>query len=365
MESSVIVIGGGISGMTAAGMLSRMGLNVTLLERENETGGHVAGWDRLFPDRKKASEVLDFAKADMKGVRQVTGVTVTGINRHDKGFTLTTTIPDPASRITHPASDIPYPASRIPSTFSASAILLATGFDLFEARKKEEYGYGIYNNVITSADLEEKFRAGKGILTSEGKVPARIGFVHCVGSRDEKVGNLYCSKVCCVTGVKQAMEMKELYPDSEVFNFYMDLRMSDRGFEELYYEAQQKFGISFIRGRLSECAENADSSILVKTEDTLSGRPLKMSVDLLILLTGFVPSKGTEPITRMLGLSTGSDGFINPADVHTRNNSSGIPGVFLTGAVKGPITISGAFADARAAALQLSEYIKATSPAND
>jgi len=365
MENSVIVIGGGISGMTTAGELARLGLNVTLLEREKDTGGHVSRWDRLFPDRKNASEVLEFARKGMKGVKQLTGVTITGVKRNDKGFTLTTTIPDPTSRIPHPASSIPDPASRISTQFTASALLLATGFDLFEARKKEEYGYGIYNNVITSADLEEKFKSGKGIFTYEGHIPKRIGLVHCVGSRDEKVGNLYCSKVCCVTGVKQAIELREMYPDSEVFNFYMDLRMFDRGFEELYYEAQQKWGISFIRGRLSECAEDPDGSIIIKTEDTLSGKPLKMKVDLLILLAGFVPAKGAGTLNRLFGLTTGSDGFINSADQHSNNNMTGIPGIFLAGAVKGPISISEAFADARAAALQLYNYVIATSSEND
>jgi len=341
MKDPVIVIGGGVSGMTAAGMLARQGFDVTLLEKESMTGGHVAGWDRLFPDRKHASEVLDFVKEGMTDVKIVTGAIVTDITNNNGIFTVTASAKDSSHN----------------HQFTAKALLLATGFDLFEARKKEEYGYGIYNNVITSAELEEKFRLGKGVLTSEGKEPKRIGFVHCVGSRDEKVGNLYCSKVCCVTGVKQAIELCEMYPSAAVFNFYMDLRMFDRHFEELYYEAQQKWGVSFIRGRVSECAENPDGSIIVKTEDTLTGKPLKMTVDLLILLTGFVPSAGTKGIVGMLGLKTGTDGFVNTTDSHTGNNSTGISGVFLTGTVKGPSGITEAIADARSAAIQVSDYI--------
>ena len=323
MDNTVIVIGGGISGLTAAGMLAQQGLDVTLLEKENETGGHLARWDRLFPDRKKASEVLDFAMEGLNKVKIVTGVAITGISRQDHEFTVSTNLRDSGygmqdagyqSPVPSPQSLVPSPQSPVPSPqsqYTASALLVATGFDLFEARKKEEYGYGIYNNVITSADLEEQFKSGRKVLTSEGKTPGRIGFIHCVGSRDEKVGNLYCSKVCCVTGVKQAIELKEMFPESEVFNFYMDLRMFDRHFEELYYEAQQKWGVSFIRGRLSECSENPDGSIILKTEDTLTGKPLKMTVDLLVLLSGFVPSGGTRGISKMLGLQEGTDGFIN------------------------------------------------------
>ena len=278
----------------------------------------------------------------MNNVKVITGVSVTGINKTGNIFTLTAIEQDKG----------------LTSEFKANALIIATGFDLFEAGRKEEYGYGIYNNVITSANLEEKFKSGKSILTAEGVVPKRIGMIHCVGSRDEKVGNLYCSKVCCVTGVKQAIELKEMHPGSAVFNFYMDLRMYDRNFEELYYEAQQKWGISFIRGRLSECAENPDGSIVIRTEDTLTGKPLKMTLNLLVLLAGFVPAAGTASLAGMLGLKTGTDGFVNPADPHIKNNLSGIPGVYLTGAVKGPVSISEAIADARAAAALTSEYLK-------
>ena len=96
-----------------------------------------------------------------------------------------------------------------------------------------------------------------------------------------------CSKVCCATGVKQALELKERLPDTEIYCFYMDLRMYERYFEDLYLEAQQKWGVNFIRGRLSEACENPDGTILVKVEDTLAGKPLKMSLDLMVLLGWF------------------------------------------------------------------------------
>ena len=344
MEDSVIVIGGGISGMTAAGILAGNGLKVTLIERNNKLGGHVADWFRLFPDRRKASEVIDFLNASLGNTEIICGSSVTGIINHENSFTV---LMDNAEPVT------------------ATALILATGFDIFNAGKKEEYGYGIYNNVITSAELEVMFSTTGSVLTAEGRPPSRIGIIHCVGSRDEKVGNLYCSRVCCVTGVKQAIELKEMYPSSQIYCFYMDLRMFDRHFEELYFEAQQKWGINFIRGRLSECAENADGSIVIKTEDTLTGKPLKMSVDLLILLAGIVPSEGTKQIAGMLGLKTGDDGFINSADGHTRDNSSGIPGVFLAGTLKGPSSVSPVIADARAAAIQAITWLRSKKNMND
>ena len=155
---------------------------------------------------------------------------------------------------------------------TANAVLLTTGFDIFDAGRKEEYGYGIYDNVITSVELEEAFKSGMPLQTVQGGTPSRIGFIHCVGSRDEKAGNMHCSKVCCVTAVKQAIEVKEMFPSAEVFLFYMDLRMFGRHFEELYKEAQQKYGIQFIRARLSEAFENPDGTLQIRIEDTLAGQ---------------------------------------------------------------------------------------------
>jgi heterodisulfide reductase subunit A len=133
--------------------------------------------------------------------------------------------------------------------------------------------------------------------------------------------------------------------------------MYDRNFEELYYEAQQKYGVNFIRGRLSECAENPDHTIVVKTEDTLSGKPLKMTVDLVVLLVGFTPLKGNNEMIKMLGLKTGQDGFVLSADEHFLDNGTDIPGVFVTGAVKGPACIVNVIADAWATAGMVEKYV--------
>ncbi len=337
MNKRVAVIGGGIAGMTTAGALSALGFNVTLIEKEEQTGGHVRNWDRLFPSRRHSAEVFDFIEKNMRaGVEVLCRSIITSIIYDSGAFTL---------------------SFENGSSLKAEAIVLATGYELFDARKKEEYGYGIYDNVITSAELEYRFKSGKKITTHNGTTPKRIAIIHCVGSRDEKVGNLYCSKVCCVTGVKQSIEIREMLPHCEVYSFYMDLRMYDRNFEELYFEAQQKWGVNFIRGRLSECAENPDHTLVLKTEDTLTGRPLKMTVDLMILLVGFVPGEETRKIARMLGLQSGPDGFLLSTDEHVQDNSTSIPGVFLAGAVKGPACIVNTMADARATALQVNGFL--------
>ena len=338
MNKKVAIIGGGIAGMESSAFLSAMGFEVTLIEQEKVLGGHLRNWERLFPTKRLGKEVLSFLSNGITDKIQVkTGQTVQSIERTNERFFLELTSGD---------------------KMTADAILLATGYDLFDARKKEEYGYGIYDNVITSADLEEMFLKGDTIKTSNGIVPKRIGFVHCVGSRDEKAGNIYCSKVCCVTAVKQATEVKERYPQTEVFCFYMDMRMYGRHFEELYKESQEKWGVNYIRGRLSESCENKDQTILVKVEDTLSGRPLRMNVDLLVLMVGFIPSKGTVKIGKMLDIDFEDDGFIKNADEHTMTNVSSKSGVFLAGTCTGPRTISNTITDARAAAAKVASFLE-------
>lgn len=338
MNKKVIIIGGGIAGMTLAGSLTDSGLEVVLLEKEPQLGGHVKQWDRLFPSRRKGSEVLDFLDQGIPPeIRVITNCRIDRIVHVVDIFTV---------HFTDGGQE------------SGSALILATGYDLFDASLKEEYGYGIYNNVITSAELEARFKEESPIITSDGKRPEKVAFIHCVGSRDEKVGHLYCSKICCVTGVKQAIEIKQALPDCEVYSFYMDLRMFDRYFEEMYFEAQQKWGINFIRGRLSECAENPDHSIVIKTEDTLTGRPLKMTFDLIVLLVGMTPCKETGQIAEMLGVSTGDDGFLQSRDEHLKNNVTQVRGLFITGTVKGPGGITDTIADARATALQVNKYFR-------
>ena len=197
--------------------------------------------------------------------------------------------------------------------FSCDAVVIATGYTLFDARIKEEYGYGIYDNVITSADLEEMFNKGD-VRMKDGSTPRRIAILHCVGSRDEKVCQRHCSKVCCVTGVKQAIELKQLYPAADVFNFYMDIRMFGPGYEEMYREAQQQYNVHFVRGRISEVSPNIDNRLQIKAEDTLTGRPLKIGVDMLVLLIGMRSNDLNVSLQDDSGLRRQDSGFMQPKD---------------------------------------------------
>lgn len=338
MSKQVIVIGGGVAGLEAAGQLSKAGIEVSLIEKENKTGGHLNDWYKLFPDRRNSSEVKEYLDGitHHDGIKLLTNTTIEKFNSNKSHFSI----------ITNEGKEL-----------TADAVVVATGFDLFKSARKEEYGYGIYDNVITSTDLEEMFRKGK-IVLSNGNVPKTIGIVHCVGSRDEKVGNLYCSKLCCVTAVKQAIEIREHLPESKVFCFYMDMRMGGAFYEELYREAQEKWGVNFIRGKVSEAGEAIDNKLIIKVEDTLAGRPLKMEVDLLVLMAGMEMSEGGKKISKMCGLNTGENRFFAVADHHYGSNRSNIKGVFYAGTCTAPMNITETISHARAAVSEVMDYLK-------
>ena len=333
---NIVVIGGGPSGLEASANLHKMGYNVILVEKSPALGGHLAKWDKLFPQGIPAKDVLEGMISNINGVKYFLNANVQSINALGKSYNV---ILDNGI------------------TVLADAVLFATGFDLFKAEKKEEYGYGIYERVITNADLENWFRTKEDSRVANN--PKRIGFVHCVGSRDEKAGNRYCSKVCCATAVKQACEIKQEFPDAEVFCFYMDLRMFGRGYEDLYLSAQKEYGVRFIRGRVSEVAENINKELVVKAEDTLSGKPIKVTLDLLVLMAGMQNCSAGAKVAGQIGVAgMETDGFFETKDTIYSLQQSNKPGVFFAGACTGPKTLPDSLHEARAAALAIHNYLQ-------
>lgn len=331
----VAIIGGGVAGMQTALRLSEQGVKPVIIEKESELGGKLRGWHVLFPSFTPASEVLTELRrrVEERGIEVMTGAEVTG-------FT---------SREVRLADG---------RTLACDSVVVSTGFTLFDARIKEEYGYGIYENVYTTVDIERMFNEGR-VARSDGSQPKRIAFLHCVGSRDEKVCQQHCSRVCCITGVKQAIEMKELFPDADVFNFYMDIRMFGPGYEEMYREAQQKHNIHFVRGRISEASPTFDGRIQIKAEDTLTGRPLRMSVDMLILIVGMRANDDNAAFAEQNGLNRAASGFMSPRDMFLGNVRSNVDGIFYAGTVTAPKNIGESLNEGVAAADAAVRYMEA------
>ncbi|MBQ3211960.1 MAG: CoB--CoM heterodisulfide reductase iron-sulfur subunit A family protein [Alistipes sp.] len=329
-----IIIGGGIAGMQCALTLSRQGVATTIIEKENDLGGKLRNWHVLFPTFTPADEVLSQMRHKLT---TATNVTIkTGCE---------------ATKITPTAVTL-----ATGEELKCDAVVIATGFTLFDAHIKEEYGYGIYDNVVTSADLEQMFNQGE-VKLSTGETPRRVAILHCVGSRDEKVCQRHCSKVCCVTGVKQAIELKRLFPAADVFNFYMDIRMFGPGYEEMYREAQQAYNVHFVRGRISEVSPTIDNRLQIKAEDTLTGRPLKLGVDMLVLLIGMRSNDLNATLEAESGLKCQPSGFMQPKDSFHGNVESGVEGIFYAGAVTAPKNVGESMNEGTTAAMAVVEWL--------
>lgn len=328
----IAVIGAGIAGLEAARQLAALGYKPVLIEKSGATGGHVAQWNRLFPDMTPASDVIEPLRAQTAGIRTLLNTEISAINRLKDEYNIV-------------LSD--------GSSLLCQAVLFATGFRLFDASKKEEYGYGIYDRVITNRDLEHWFNTREDRRISQ---PRALGFVHCVGSRDLKAGNTQCSKVCCITAIKQAIEMKEEFPDAEVYCFYMDLRLFGKKYEDFYIRAQRDHGIHFIRGRVSEVGEAIDGRVVVKAEDTLSGKPVKVTLDLLVLMAGILCNPDAQRYARETGIAVDDDGFLKSHDNLAAITESSRPGIFFAGACTGAKTVPETLAEARSAALAIHQY---------
>ncbi len=335
---SVIIIGAGPAGCEAASQLARNGETVELIEKECETGGNLNNWYQLFPDRKNATELSAFLRENIRhpNIHLHLGCEPVKIIRQS-GQSYSVHLNDGTQ-------------------LQGNALLLTTGFRTFNARRKEEYGYGIYENVITSVELENFF-TNHHIQTSAGKTPQRIGLIQCVGSRDEKICNFHCSKLCCITAVKQAIELREMLPEAEIICFYMDMRMFGPGYEELYREAQEKYNIKFIRGRLSEASENREKQVIIKAEDTLIGKPIRMTLDMMVLMIGMEASEGSRHWAAQLGLYVAPNGFIQVKDPHFATNQTNIEGIFVAGCSSSPMNLTDTLTDARSAAMTIKEFL--------
>jgi heterodisulfide reductase subunit A len=250
------------------------------------------------------------------------------------------------------------------------AIVMATGYDLFNWEEAYgEYGYGKYPDVISGLHFERLVSAGgptggKIKRPSDGKEPKSVAFIKCVGSRDDTKGKSYCSRACCMYTAKHAYQVKDKIPDSEAYVFYMDVRTAGKNYEEFYQRALNA-GARYIRGRVSKIYPRGDRLVL-KSEDSLLGRPVEVEADMVVLATAMVPAVGSDELARTVGFSMDKDGFYQEAHPKLQPVETFAAGVFLAGACQGPKDIPDTVAQASAAAAKalglLSKTRLATEP---
>ena len=331
---AALVIGGGVAGMQAALDIADAGFQVTLVERAPNLGGRAAHLYRTFPTLESAVNLVNQLIGRVTThprIRVMTEAEVAEVGGYVGNFRV---------RV-RPANDEAH-VVEVP----AGAIVVATGFEPFDAHRKPEFGYGVYPEVITTPELE-RLAASESIRVN-GHEPKQVVFIQCVGSRDQTLGNPYCSRVCCMVTAKQAHLVRERLPEAQVTVFYIDVRAFGKGFEEFYDRVREE-GVVYRRGNPSEIIRR-DGHVAVRAEDTLLGEPVEIEADLVVLAVGMVPRADTAAVAGLLKLARSADGFFMEAHPKLRPVDTAMAGIFLAGCCQGPKDISEAITQARAAA---------------
>jgi len=424
MAKAGLIVGGGIAGIQAALDLADQGFKVYLVEKTPSIGGKMAQLDKTFPTMDCSACIMTPKMVDAgrhPNIQLLTYSEVKQVSRTKGGFRVKVLrkpryvdetkctgcgicaqhcpveVPNEFDEGlgVRKAIYVPFPQAvpliytidkgnciecglcqRVCGTeavnreqqpkevdIEVGAIILTTGYNLFDAKEKKEYGYGIYKNVITGLALERLLSAsgptgGHVIRPSDGKIPKKVAFVQCVGSRDEKVGNIYCSRVCCMYATKEARLIKEHIPGADVIIFYMDIQAFGKGFEEFYRGAEKEFGIKFVKGRVAEILEDSTTkNLLIRAEDIGSGELLEEEVDMVVLSSGLVPA-ATDDLEKVFSVPAGEDGFLAVTNPEVDPVATLIEGVFTAGAAEGPKDIPDSVAQASAAAMRASIILK-------
>jgi heterodisulfide reductase subunit A len=234
------------------------------------------------------------------------------------------------------------------------AIVVATGYDLYDKENMAEYGYGKYTDVLDGLQFERLCSAsgptmGKVLRPSDHKEPKEVVFIQCVGSRDPELHCAYCSKICCMYTSKHAMLYKHHVHDGQAYIFYIDIRSGGKGYEEFVQRAVEEDGVLYLRGKVSKIFEDK-GKIKVWGVDTLTGKDIEIDADMVVLATAMRPSKGADELAKKLKIATDKDGFLAEAHPKLRPVESVTSGLFLAGAAQAPKDIPEAVAQASGAA---------------
>jgi heterodisulfide reductase subunit A len=263
-----------------------------------------------------------------------------------------------------PVDAIDFTQEPEPFTIEARAIILATGFQLTPSDAKREYGAGKLDNVVNALVVERLLAPtgpyGHVLRPSDGKEPESIAYVQCAGSRDKTLGVEYCSRICCMYAIKQAMLLSGALPLADITIYYMDIRTFGKGYEQFYQNARA-MGIEFVKGKVARITEDEAQNPTVRVEliDEAS-RVVERSHDMVVLSVGMLPAFDPRPIYQVD--TAMDDGFVHTPLPNMAPCVTSRPGVFVTGTAAGPMDIVDSIVTAGAAAAEAAAFLEGLAP---
>lgn len=346
MSNKILVIGGGPAGLEAARSAAELGGEVILLEKRERLGG--------TPDRENYAKLTHHWRDASEAMAELANAVTSNANVQVKYQAEVKGISGSAGNF-----EVQIEAGGAAESLNVGAIIIATGFQHFDpGRATQYYNYYSFPDVVTLTDLEKMLKEHNVVRPSNGQPPKKIAFIQCVGSRDRQLGNEYCSKVCCGIASKQAIELREQLPDSKVMIFYIDMRMYGYWENEIYWPAQEKYKVNYVKGVISEVLKKGDQ-LLIRGEDTTMSRPMEVTMDMVVLSVGMEPSAGTRAIAQLFGLKQNKYGFIEAGGEGGLDTvATSVPGIFVAGAAAGPADLNDSISSAGLAAARAMALVR-------
>ena len=343
-KKQVLIIGGGVAGLSAAIGLSQLGIRSVLVDKQSRLGGYAAQYAcKATSACVKCGACMVMEKisrvAEDPNIDVLTGSRVDHISSSE-GF---------KAVITQAASD----GRTRRHDHETAAVIIACGFKPFDPEDKP-YGYKRFANVVTNLDLERMLRQESiPLRPSDGVAPARMAFIQCVGSRDAKLGHLWCSKVCCASALRMARLIKKRRPATEITIFYIDVQTFGQEFQRCYDDVRKE--VHMVRAIPGDVYRTPDDRLTVVYYDFHSEQSREEPFDMLVLSIGITPAEDARDLAAQVNLPIGSAGFF-PAAANGRNPET--PGVFAAGTVCGPMSIAESVAAGDRAALAAAAYLQ-------
>lgn len=239
-------------------------------------------------------------------------------------------------------------------------VILATGFDLIDPKKMPRYGYGTFKNVLTAMQMERQLAPTRPFNTilrpGDGKMPDKLAYVLCAGSRDATVGNPICSQICCMYSIKQAQLLMGALPMADVTIYYINIRSFGKGFEEFYQQAKG-MGVNFVKGKIARITEKENGNLTLRYEDINTGKLMEADHDMVVLSTGVVPPKGIDGLFEGETLYMDQFNFVGQSDPLANPSKTSIEGVFVAGTATGPMDIPDSILSAGSASSEAISYL--------